>query len=338
MGPRNTRLGTIGGSRMRASLRALLHDILDYAGLFPPAKLDLDTAIRNYARYANEPEAWMLARFICPASRLCELFPYVEELFGAKTRLRLSVLGSGGNNADGFIGAMRDDLQAIADYTQRTDGRSVVDAFEVRLPTNATDEIRVGQLLDGVSNLWSEHPATPLPLFVEPPVGVNRQQEWPSFVRAVAQYAGGIASDATPPIGVKLRCGGPEPSAFPLVEAVASAIWAAHVAGVPLKFTAGLHHPLRHFNQAVDAPTHGFLNLFASGVLAASGRADERRVREIIECEEPDAFRFTDEAMSWKDICVKYDAIADARRRVVTSFGSCSFDQPREDLCKLGWM
>jgi hypothetical protein len=32
---------------MSAGLRALLTGIVDYAGLFPPAKLPLDQAIRN---------------------------------------------------------------------------------------------------------------------------------------------------------------------------------------------------------------------------------------------------------------------------------------------------
>ena len=40
---------------MRGSLRALLTGIIDYAGLFPPARLPLDQAVRNYGRYRNEP-------------------------------------------------------------------------------------------------------------------------------------------------------------------------------------------------------------------------------------------------------------------------------------------
>ena len=59
-----------------AGLRALLERIIDYAGLFPPAKLPLDDAIKNYARYRRDAEAWMLGRFVIPASRLGELEPY----------------------------------------------------------------------------------------------------------------------------------------------------------------------------------------------------------------------------------------------------------------------
>ena len=51
---------------------------------------------------------------------------------------------------------------------------------------------------------------------------------------------------------------------------------------------------------------------------------------------DPDAFEFTNEAMSWKGVHVTCDVIAAAREHAVTSFGSCSFDEPREDLRNLG--
>ena len=57
---------------MSATLRVLLGSIVDYAGLFPPARLPLDQAVRNYLRYRSEPESWMLGRFVLPAARLDE--------------------------------------------------------------------------------------------------------------------------------------------------------------------------------------------------------------------------------------------------------------------------
>src|SRR5438445_5076250 len=80
---------------MRRSLRALLEGVIDYAGLFPPAKLPLDQAIRNYARYRQEPEAWMLGRFVIPAARLGELERYHDELFQTGPPFAFAVLGPG---------------------------------------------------------------------------------------------------------------------------------------------------------------------------------------------------------------------------------------------------
>jgi len=45
-----------------AGLRQLLAHVIDYAGLFPPAKLPLDVSIRQFARYRTDAAAWMLGR------------------------------------------------------------------------------------------------------------------------------------------------------------------------------------------------------------------------------------------------------------------------------------
>src|SRR5438067_11130110 len=80
-----------GDHLMRQSLRALLEGVIDYAGLFPPAKLPLEQAVRNYARYHSEPESWMLARFVCPEKQLADLNTRRRHL---PETLNLSVLGT----------------------------------------------------------------------------------------------------------------------------------------------------------------------------------------------------------------------------------------------------
>ena len=70
---------------MSPTLRALLTRLIDYAGLFPPARLPLDQALRNYADYRQSADNWMLGRFIIPAIRLQELAS-----FDSLMRLRTS--------------------------------------------------------------------------------------------------------------------------------------------------------------------------------------------------------------------------------------------------------
>src|SRR6201996_9042868 len=50
----------------------LLHEAIDYAGLFPPAGLDLEATVRNYAAYRAERDARALGRLVLPATRLAE--------------------------------------------------------------------------------------------------------------------------------------------------------------------------------------------------------------------------------------------------------------------------
>jgi hypothetical protein len=58
---------------MSEELRELLRGLIDYAGLFPPASLDVPEAVRNYRAYRSGPHAWMLGRFVVPAARVAEI-------------------------------------------------------------------------------------------------------------------------------------------------------------------------------------------------------------------------------------------------------------------------
>jgi hypothetical protein len=60
---------------MTEALRTLLGELIDYAGLFPPASLGIAEAARNYAAYREGTHAWMLGCFIVPAAQLSEVDP-----------------------------------------------------------------------------------------------------------------------------------------------------------------------------------------------------------------------------------------------------------------------
>jgi len=55
------------------SIRVLLDHLIDYAGLFPPAALSMQDAVRNYARYREGDHAWILGKFVVPAARMKEV-------------------------------------------------------------------------------------------------------------------------------------------------------------------------------------------------------------------------------------------------------------------------
>jgi hypothetical protein len=54
------------------ALTSLLDGLVDYAGLFPPAALPMDEAVRNYGAYRDGDSRAMLARFVLPVARLGE--------------------------------------------------------------------------------------------------------------------------------------------------------------------------------------------------------------------------------------------------------------------------
>ena len=76
---------------------------------------------------------------------------------------------------------------------------------------------------------------------------------------------------------------------------------------------------------------HGFLNVLGSAVLALEHDWTEKQIAEMLEDEDPAGFSFTDDFFGWRDWRVATDRIV-VHRELVTSLGSCSFDEPRDDL------
>ena len=64
---------------------------------------------------------------------------------------------------------------------------------------------------------------------------------------------------------------------------------------------------------------------------------DERQTVVMLEDEKASSFQFTDESFAWREWKTSAARIEE-HRRFVSSFGSCSFDEPREDLRALGFL
>ncbi len=313
---------------MRESLQTLLAGVIDYAGLFPPAQLPLEQAIRNYAAYRTTAEAGMLGRFICPAARLNELAPFHEELFAHGHPFVFSVLGRGGNTTREFLTGLRDDLRDIATFRDRHGLRVVVDVLEVRLPADVLgQEPAAASLFAESAGLIEEHGPPSLKPFFECPLRENWRAEVESVLAALAE--------GHRHAGFKLRCGGLEAAAFPTTEQVAFVLTAARSHKIPLKLTAGLHHPLRHFDAGVQAPMHGFLNVLVAAVLGATHQLAEDVVASILDCTDAGQFTFANTWLRWQDLSADEGEIGACRHGVLLSFGSCSFDEPRDDLRSL---
>ena len=109
-------------------------------------------------------------------------------------------------------------------------------------------------------------------------------------------------------------------------------------AGVPLKATAGLHHPLRRPDPQLGVTMHGFVNVFVAGVLAHVHALRPGTVEPILLDGTAAHFVSDDDGLRWEDCHVTTDEVREARRHAVLSFGSCSFDEPRADLRELGWL
>ena len=312
---------------MLPSARTLLTEIIDYAGLFPPAALAMSEAFDRYLAHLAGPDGWMMARFVCPASRLGELAPMVGRLREDRPGLALSVLGRGGGTSDLFSAGITSDLHDIASFRAAVGSRVLVDQFEVRLPDPPA-------VLEPVTAMAAEQLKASLTA-VSPFFEVSLLDAWRSRLPEAAEAIGGTLTEGFS-AGLKIRCGGLEPAAVPSPVAVAAAIATCRRRGVPLKATQGLHHPVRHFDSTLETTVHGFLNIFVAGVLAQTHQLDEDTLLRILLEEDPSAFRLGPTDLAWRHLEAGLNQISASRESGVISFGSCSFTEPLDDLRGLG--
>jgi hypothetical protein len=295
-----------------ASLRAFLAHSIDYAGMFPPCSLDLEPALRNQAEYVFSPDSWMLGAFVLPT----EQFGATKQLlsqFDAQHPLRVAALGPKTASADAFLEALDD-----ADAATRSLSRHNVDLISIsHLEMFLPHDVDIASLNEARSILGD------LPVFWEAPPDRAEQ------TIALLSEFNSDADSAT--FGYKLRTGGVTAEAFPTSMQIAKALVTPATHQLPLKFTAGLHHPLRQYRNEVQTKMHGFLNVLGAAALAAEHRWDANQTAVMLDDEDANSFSFTDDFFAWREWRIDTKRLQ-YRRRFVVSFGSCSFDEPRDDL------
>jgi hypothetical protein len=104
---------------------------------------------------------------------------------------------------------------------------------------------------------------------------------------------------------------------------------------VSFKATAGLHHPFRHTDPSTGFVQHGFINVAGATVLARAHGLDPPTIEHIVADEDPSSFSVRAEAFMWRDLVAGALEIEEARRDAFVAYGSCSFDEPVEDLTRL---
>ena len=125
------------------------------------------------------------------------------------------------------------------------------------------------------------------------------------------------------PYHAKLRTGGVRADLYPDEDELAAAVVACVSAGVAFKATAGLHHAVRNTDPATGFEQHGFLNVLAA-VDAAQAGATTGEVATLLA--ERDSFA----------VAALVAGLDERVREAFRSFGTCSIDDPRDELVALG--
>jgi hypothetical protein len=293
-------------------IHTLLRHSIDYAGLFPPAELDMPAAVDNYAAYLSSPASWALGRFVFPTARIAELEAAAERhlLISRQPAWRLAAL----------LGPrLGDDLAAIATFNERHGSAGGIQAPIDTVELKAASPVAIEQAVRRIPH--------PLQAYIEIPIDDDPTEQIAALGRAGAR--------------AKVRTGGVTPEAFPESRNLVRFMAACITTGVPFKATAGLHHPLRaeyRLTYAPDSPygaMFGFLNLFLAAAYLRGGM-DQSSAQELLEERSLQAFQVGEESIVWRGHSLAATELQRTRDEVLVSFGSCSFTEPIHELEALG--
>ncbi|WP_263419849.1 hypothetical protein [Terriglobus albidus] len=282
------------------AIDSLLSGLIDYAGLYPPAGLDMQPAVRNYLAYKRNRRSELLGRFIVDWSRLSEL----REIAGdSLADLPLSVVASSAA-----------DMSNIAKF--REDGFRV-ESVEIKPDKLDEIDLRAGRTMPETI-IYFEVPVTPL------------KTEVLDSIRKVGGRVkirtGGVTAGAFPL---------PEAIAAMLTAMASRGLVFKATAGLhhPIRGC----HPFTYEPESQTGIMHGFLNLFLAAMDIYFGGTEDR-AQQILKEEDPEAFRMTADTIEWRSLQWSTEQLRTVRREFAIGFGSCSFVEPIQALEGMGWL
>ncbi|HEY3933445.1 MAG TPA: hypothetical protein VGL65_02415 [Gemmatimonadales bacterium] len=286
-------------------MRAAFSEIIDYAGLFPPATCSMRDAVRQYDVYRRSDERWLLGRFVLPSSRL-------DEMLDAMHAEGIEIVPSDPWRLSITMGTLvPPELDRIMPFNERWPDRGIViDSIEYKVRS-------VGELV-GVDDLI---PRTFRRYFEVPAAGPYRK-----LIVAIDRL-GGFA---------KVRTGGSTPEWFPDAYHLADFILAVAAEDVRFKCTAGLHHAFPGvYSLTYDADSarhemYGFAAILAAVAEVQLGSNGET-VESMLRDRERDAYGWDDAGLRWRETHYTW-AQLDRAHRLFVGFGSCSFREPVDEL------
>jgi hypothetical protein len=282
------------------AIEALLDGLIDYAGLYPPAGLDLPVALGNYEGYYRGRHKCALGRFIIDAKRINDLRLIAGAGF---TDVPLSAIVSANTDWDSLLRSL--------------DAGARIETVEAK----AEDASRIESILRR------------LPRGVTPYFEVPFDCQCPAMLDAICASGaraklrmGGVIESAIPS----------SESTVEMIQSFAERhLMFKATAGLhhPLRS----RRPLTYDADSPLATMHGFVNLFCAAALIHFG-GDEEDATSILNETDRDAWRISAEAITWRSLHLGAEQIHEARQEFFASFGSCSFTEPIEDLEALGWL
>jgi len=313
------------------TIQKFIYGIIDYAGLFPPAKLNLKDALSNYVTYIKENKYDLLSSFVIPITQLDNVMPTLNNIGKEYKNIAYSFVATRASNTNDFIDTLKSDLEQINNFLNSNSNFSAK-ALELALPADLAfsnnQQIKKDIIYQAIE-LISDYN---LPPFFEVPYA-------PDWELAVENLSSILSQNNNEknykfPSSFKIRCGGVKPEMTPPTDYIVSAIHSTAKHKISLKATAGLHHPFNHYNDSLGGIMHGFVNVFTAIILNHKYDINNKKLKTLIDDQNPDNFKWNNQSLSWNEFTVHTTEIENSKK-IISSYGSCSFDEPLDDLKQL---
>jgi hypothetical protein len=309
--------------------RALLGNLVDYAGTFPPASLTFEKALEEAATLRPSlKHPWLYSKMALPLTLLKTITPKLLVASGGDgSNWLFTALGTPIDDNTGmseFARAIEWDLRELRRINERGffgSTRFYVCCYETRLPESILAKpSSIGDFLAPALERIAATGGTIAPYFE---VGLG--PDWRARIERTAEALSTWQSEQEDPIatpGIKFRTGGKIP---PTSEQLASVLAASVSHGLRFKATQGLHHAL------TQKDGFGFVNVFAALTLLQSLGIDkfpQDEIQRCLTCQDGAKFSFHLDKFAWSGYQIDLDEIESARRRHAGCFGSCSLSEP----------
>lgn len=282
------------------AIETLLAGLLDYAGLYPPASLNLSSAADNYLKYRRSKHSAALGRFIVNLDRLDDF----RSIAGASVdSIALSVIAA--ENADWAV------------LAKHIDSGLSISSVEIKCSQPAAIGRIIQQLPQNVMAYFEVpiHTSSILALEAVKAVGARAK------IRM-----GGLVPESIPSV----------PDVVQMLKTLAD-LRLPFKATAGLHHPLRSKQRLTYLLQSPTGVMHGFLNLSgAAAVLFFGGNLDE--AKRLLAEEGPAAWQVRADSLRWRDQGWTADQFATLRRELFIGIGSCSFEEPIHDLESLGWL
>ena len=290
------------------TLRILLDQIFDYAGMFPPASRPFEAALKESSLFNSSlKRPWMVASdLVLDTEHAHKLAGVNRGIYNFPHPLRVCLLAT--EDPESVI-------STAAELT-RKEPKVTISSLEAKASPQAIPET--------LEHYASFIAATGTSLALEPNLS---GEDWNdvlklsiSALRASSQRPS-LKSRLTGPTGIS-------------ADRLASVIIATADAGLPLKVTGGLHHPI--VEQARYGFPMGFLNVASAVMLrrALGERFSFTSIVELLTNEDAHAFEFGN-TLQFKKFNISAAELRHSKSLAPFTIGSCSLNEPDQDLSRL---